>query len=296
VKVFVTGSNGFVGKSLIPFLKKKNFSVIEGNRELYGNISEQKNWEQFLVNVDSVVHLAARVHVMRDTTTDPENEFKVSNVDATIKLANAAKKCGVKRFVYLSSIKVNGEGTRTNPYTANDYPMPEDAYGRSKFEAEQELLKLHEKKVFEVVIIRPPLIYGPKVKANFQNLMKVVDWDIPLPFKLINNRRSLVSVLNLCDLIAVCLVHEKAGGEIFLVRDNKDYSLKDIIIEIARLKNKTPHLIPVPQSLFYFLLNLIGKKSFADRLLGNLHVDISKNKEILNWIPKYAFQETFKQD
>lgn len=155
-------------------------------------------------------------------------------------------------------------------------------------------MKLHTPGIFEIVIIRPPLIYGPGVKANFHNLMKVVSRDLPMPFGLVKNHRSLVSVLNLVDLISVCLSHPKASGQIFLVKDQIDYSLKTMIQEIAKTMNKTPHLLPVPVSLMNLGFLLIGKKSFSDRLLGNLHVDISKNKELLNWEPPFTFQETFK--
>lgn len=293
MKIFVTGANGFVGKALVPYLKMHDHEAIAATRDLYGDFSNQNSWEKFLENIDSIIHLAARVHIMNDTATNPDIEFQKMNVEATLRLALAAKKMGVKRFVFLSSIKVNGEETNDSPFTADDLPRPLDAYGRSKHQAEIELMKLHEPGVFEVVIIRPPLIYGPGVKANFQNLMRIVARDVPLPFGLVNNKRSLVSVLNLADLILTCLTHPKASGEIFLVSDRDNYSLKTMIQEIATSMKKTPHLLPVPVSLMNFGFKLIGKKSFADRLLGNLHVDISKNKELLNWEPPFTFQETF---
>lgn len=296
MKIFVTGANGFVGKILVPYLKANNHEVIAATRDLYGDFSNQVNWENFLQNIDAIVHLAARVHIMNDTATNPDVEFQKMNVEATLRLAMAAKKIGVKRFVFLSSIKVNGEQTHLHPFSASDTPQPEDAYGRSKHNAEVELMKLHTPGIFEVVIIRPPLIYGPGVKANFQNLIRVVARDVPLPFGLVNNKRSLVSVLNLVDLIQTCIIHPNASGEIFLVKDKEDYSLKTIIEEIAKTMNKTPHLLPVPVSLMNFGLKILGKKSFSNRLLGNLHVDITKNKELLSWEPRYSFQETFKKN
>lgn len=292
-KVFITGGNGFVGKSLVPYLRERNAEVVEGTRELYGDFSEQKNWQSFLDKVDIVVHLAARVHVMNETEENPDILFNKMNVDASLSLARASKASGVKRFIYLSSIKVNGEQTFNHAFTAADVPNPEDAYGRSKALAEKELLNLHEPGVFEVVIIRPPLIYGPGVKANFEKLMIFVHRDLPLPFGLVKNKRSLVSVLNLCDLIFVTLTHQKAAGEIFLVKDSVDYSLRELIVEIAKIKNKTPHLLPVPVSCLSFVLRLLGKKSVGDRIFGNLHVDITKNKELLDWTPPYIFKETF---
>lgn len=295
MKVFITGANGFVGKTLVPYLLENNIEVIAATRDLYGDFTNQDNWEKFLDKVDAIVHLAARVHILNDNAANPFSEFHKMNVEGTLRLAHAAKNSGVKRFIYLSSIKVNGEGTHNIPYSADDIPKPEDAYGKSKYLAETELLKLHSPGEFEIVIIRPPLIYGPGVKANFQNLMKIVSRDVPLPFGLVNNKRSLVSVLNLSDLIMTTLTHPKASGEIFLVSDKNDYSLKTIISEIAKTMKKTPHLLPVPVAIMEFALKILGKKSVADRLFGNLHLDIKKNKVLLDWEPRFTFQETFKK-
>lgn len=294
MKIFITGANGFVGAALVPYLKSENHEIVAATRDLYGDFSNQENWKQFLSGIDAVVHLAARVHVMNETATNPDIEFQKMNVEGTLRLASSAKAVGVRRFIFLSSVKVNGEQTFESPFKADDRPMPEDAYGRSKALAESELLKLYEPGVFEVVIIRPPLIYGKGVKANFEKLMKVVYRDLPIPVGRVTNKRSLVSLLNLCDLIAVTLEHPKASGEIFLVRDARDYSLREMIEEIAQTKSKIPHLLPVPVSLMKLGFRLIGKKSFSDRMFGNLQVDISKNKELLDWVPPYRFQETFK--
>ncbi len=294
-KIFVTGSNGFVGKALIPFLKNKDFEVVAATRDLYGDFSNQENWEKFLSGVDGVVHLAARVHIMNEYSANPDVEFQKMNVEATLNLALACKKMGVKRFVYLSSVKVNGEATENVPYKASDIPAPQDAYGRSKARAEEELLKLHELGGFEIVVIRPPLIYGPGVKANFKSLMSLIEKGYPLPFGKIRNKRSLVSVLNLCDFIALTLVHPKAAGEIYLVKDSQDYSLKEIIVEIAKALNKPTRLVSIPASLMKIILFILGKKNYSERLFGNLHLDISKNREQLDWIPPYTFQETFKK-
>lgn len=293
-KIFITGSTGFVGKHLIQELKKRNLSFVAGDRALYGDLITQKNWEALLTGCDSVVHLAARVHVMNETNADPLSAFRASNVEATLNLANAAKKIGVKRFIFISSVKVNGEETFDRPFKAIDIPAPQDPYGVSKMEAEIELMKLHQPGIFEVVIIRPPLIYGPGVKANFQKLMWLVEKDLPIPFGRVDNRRSLVSVLNLADLIITSLDHPKAGGEIFLVSDDCDLSLKDLLIKMGKVLNKYPHLLPVPVGLMKFGAKLIGKKSYADRLFGNLQVDIEKTKQLLNWKPPYTFEESFK--
>ncbi|NOT77574.1 MAG: SDR family oxidoreductase [Bacteriovoracaceae bacterium] len=292
-KIFITGANGFVGSNLIKTLGEKHISFVAGSREVYGDITTQKNWEVLLSGCDVVVHLAARVHVMEETSLDPLVAFRKMNVEASVNLARASKLAGVKRFIYISSIKVNGEETFEKPFLASDPPAPLDPYGISKMEAENELLALHEKGVFEVVIIRPPLVYGPGVKANFEKLFWLVKKDLPLPFGLVKNIRSLVSVFNLVDLIILCSTHEKAGGEIFLVSDGVDYSLKDLIVLMAKVEGKTPHLLPIPTGLMKFGATLIGKKTYANRLFGNLHVDIKKTQSLLDWNPPHTFLSTF---
>lgn len=295
MNIFVTGSNGFVGKALIAELKKRNLPHIAAERSLYGNIVTQNNWERFLGDVDVVIHLAARVHVMKEHSSDPLRAFREMNVDATINLAKAAKKSGVKRFVFISTVKVNGETTLNIPFSAKDTPNPQDAYGISKMEAELNLLALHESGVFDVVIIRPPLIYGPGVKANFKNLMWLVEKDLPIPFGRVENKRSLVSVFNLVDLIVLCMQHPKAGGNVFMVSDDIDLSLKDLILKMASVLGKHAHLLPVPVNLMKSVATVLGKKSYADRLLGNLQVDIAATKQILNWSPPLTFEETFSE-
>lgn len=293
-KIFITGSTGFVGRHLITELSKRNIPFIAGERSLYGDLVTQKNWAQVLDGCDSVVHLAARVHVMDESSTDPLFEFRKMNVEATINLAHAAKKIGVKRFIFISSVKVNGEETVDRPFNASDTPSPQDPYGISKMEAEMELLKLHDPGVFEVVIIRPPLIYGRGVKANFEKLFHYAGLKIPLPFGLVENKRSLVSVLNLVDLIMTTLVHPSASGEIFMVSDDRDLSLNELIRLMAKVQGKDSNLLPVPVGLMKFAASILGKKSYADRLFGNLQVDIEKTKKLLSWKPPYSFEETFK--
>jgi len=261
---------------------------------LYGDFVTQLNWNKLILNCNVVIHLAARVHVMKETELDPLIAFRKMNVEATLKLAKDAKDSGVKRFIYISSIKVNGEETSDVAYSALDAPKPLDPYGISKMEAEYELMKLHVPGIFEIVIIRPPLVYGLGVKANFEKLFWLVKKDLPIPFGRVNNKRSLVSVFNLCDLIIRCIDHPNAAGETFLVSDDKDYSLKDLIVLMAKTEDKFPHLLPVPVCIMKFAATLLGKKSYANRLFGNLHVDISKTKLLLTWQPPYTFEDTFK--
>lgn len=293
-KVFVTGANGFVGKALIKELAKKNYSYIAGTREIYGDLAQQNNWKGLLSDSDIVVHLAARVHVMDEQETNPLAAFRKANVEGTLSIARAAKEAGVRRFIFISSVKVNGEHTKDLPFSEESKPCSCDPYGISKLEAENELLKLHSPGMFEIVIIRPPLIYGPGVKANFEKLAWLVQKDLPIPFGKVENKRSLVSVLNLCDLIITCFLHPNASGEIFLVSDGQDYSLRQIIELLGKTMKKHPHLIPVPVSIMKFAFLCLGKKDYSNRLFGNLHVSIQKAKNLLGWIPPYGFVETYK--
>lgn len=296
MKVFITGANGFVGKGLVSTLKKKQIDFTAGERSLYGDFCEQKNWTSLLAGHNVVVHLAARVHVMEEASADPLSAFRKMNVEATLNLAHAAKSTGVKRFIFVSSVKVNGEQTQDTPYRESDIASPLDPYGVSKMEAEIELFKLHEAGVFEVVVIRPPLVYGPGVKANFEKLFWLVRKDLPLPFAAVKNKRSLVSVYNLCDLIITCFTHPKAAGQVFLAGDQKDYSLKDLILLIGKVQGKHPHLLYVPVGMMSFAAKLMGKSGYAQRLFGNLHVDTTKSRELLGWNPPYDFEQTFSAE
>lgn len=294
-KIFITGSTGFVGQHLIHELSKRGLDFTAGNRELYGDIVHQQNWNELLKECDVVVHLAARVHVMNEVEDDPLKSFRLMNVQTTLRIAQAAKLSGVKRFIFLSSVKVNGEETHGTPFRSTDIPHPLDPYGVSKKEAEDELMKLHEPGGFEVVIIRPPLVYGPGVKANFEKLFYFVQKDLPIPFGLVKNSRSLVSVFNLIDLIIICFDHPHASGKVFLVSDDRDLSLSELIKEMGLVNGKYPHLLPIPVILMKWGAKILGKKNFADRLFGDLQVDITSTKDILGWKPPFTFQETFKR-
>lgn len=296
MKVFVTGANGFVGSHLVKELESRNISFISATRQIYGDITLQKNWKEIIGDCDVIVHLAARVHIMNEQTDNPLIEFRKVNVEGTLNLAKEAKASGFKRFIYLSSIKVNGEETDEQPYLASDIPKPQDAYGLSKLEAEVELMKLHEPSCFEVVIIRPPLIYGPGVKANLEKLFLLIEKYKFIPFGCVNNKRSFVSVYNLCDLIINCLSHPRASGEIFLVSDDTNYSLRKLVWLMAGTIGKKPCLLPIPIFLMEWAFYLLGKKVYSKRLFGNLHLDIEKTKILLSWKPPFDFKATFQTD
>lgn len=293
--IFVTGADGFVGAELCRELNKRNISHVAATRSVYGDMTLQKNWRDLLNGADVVVHLAARVHVMNEVDVNPLDAFRKMNCEATLNLAKAAKLANVKRFIFLSSIKVNGEMTFERPFSSTDKPAPQDAYGISKMEAEVALLAMNVPGEFEVVIIRPPLIYGPGVKANFKSLFELVKKGFPLPFSLVNNKRSLVSLYNLVDLIILCTHHKNAPGKIFFVSDDKDLSLKELIIKMSSVTNRKILLLPIPVSLMKFMATILGKRDYIDRLFGNLQVDISETKKVLDWHPVKTFEETFNK-
>lgn len=307
--VLVTGASGFVAKKLISqFLVVTKCNVRAATRNSSGSLSSSvdsvavgdidilTNWDKALRCVDVVIHLAARVHVMNDTATNPLAEFRKVNVQGTLNLARQAVTAGVKRFIFVSSIKVNGEQTQLGqPFTALDTPNPQDAYGISKYEAEQGLLALARETGLEVVIIRPPLIYGAGVKANFANMMKVVKHGIPLPLGSIRNKRSFVFIDNLVSLILKCIDHPNAINQIFLVSDGHDLSTTELLQECAIALGVKARLLPVPQVLIETCASLLGKRDFAQRLCGSLQVDIIHTRELLGWEPRAKVAEGLKE-
>ena len=242
--------------------------------------------------VTAVVHLAARVHVMRDTAADPLSEFRRVNVDGTLNLARAAAAAGVKRFVYLSSLKVNGE---SGTFAADDPPAPQDAYGISKHEAEAGLRMIAAHGTLEVVIIRPPLVYGPGVRANFAALVRAIARGIPLPLGAVRNLRSLVGIDNLVDFILTCIGHPAATNETFLVSDGEDLSTTDLARRLARAMGRRARLIPVPAAALMLMATAIGRRDVAERLLGSLQVDISKSRRRLAWNPPISVDEGLRR-
>jgi nucleoside-diphosphate-sugar epimerase len=304
--VMVTGANGFVGEALVASLITKDFVVRRSVRQMTfdfsddesvfvsGDINESTKWMDGLVGVDVIVHTAARVHVMDEQSLDPLAEFRRVNVLGSVNLARQASRAGVKRFIYLSSVKVNGEVSASGcSFEASDPPRPLGAYAVSKSEAEVELLRVATETGLEVVIIRPPLVYGPGVKANFALLIRTIRMGVPLPFgKVTENRRSMVSLDNLVDFVTVCLDNLAASNEIFMISDGHDISTADLITRISKALGKKVFLIPIPVSFLGKIAFIFGKKDFMERLTGNLQVDIDKNIYILNWRPKGCLDES----
>ncbi len=308
MKILVTGANGFVGHSLCNSLRLNGLSVNEAVRTIteqtegvntfaVGNISAKTDWTLALKDVQSIVHLAARVHVMDNKSSDPLTEFRRVNIDGTLNLAIQAAAAGVERFIFLSSIKVNGESTHPGrPFTADDKPAPEDPYGISKYEAEQALQQVASDTGMEVVIIRPPLVYGPGVKANFAVMMRWLDRGIPLPLgSIIRNRRSFVALDNLVDLISTCIAHPKAANQTFLVSDDEDLSTTDLLRRTGKALGKPAHLLPLPTGLLKAGAALFNKNGIYQRLCGSLQVDISKTRFLLDWTPPVSVDEGLRR-
>lgn len=296
--VLITGSTGFVGRALCNEMHARGLSVccaIRANglqpRNFksvnIGKVSADNDWREALEGCKVVVHLAARVHVMNDDAHDPLSAFRAVNVDGTLNLAQQAAKAGVRRFVFVSSIKVNGEFTTVaDAFKSDDVPYPEDPYGISKYEAEVGLHKIAAETGLEVVIVRPPLVYGPGVKGNFSTMMSWLRWGIPLPLGAVTeNLRSLVALDNLVDLLVTCIDHPAAANEIFLVSDGEDLSTTDLLHRLGVAMGKPARLLPVPPSWLQVAAKLLGKSDMAQRLLGNLQVDISHTCQTLGWKP-----------
>lgn len=290
--ILVTGSNGFVGRELCLTLGRRGIPYRAAVRAgagpgqvAVGNLNGSTEWHDALAGCTTVIHLAARVHVMSDTTDDPLRAYREVNLDGTLRLARQAVEAGVKRFVFVSSVKVNGEATDGKPFSAADRPAPCDPYGVSKMEAEAALLELGRETGLEVVIVRPPLVYGPGVKANFLNLVKLVRLGLPLPFGMANGYRSMVAVENLVDLLITCATHPNAPGAVFMVSDGQDMHVGDLVRLIAKAMDKKIFLLPVPPLLLRSLAGLAGKSAVADRLFGSLQVEMKATQERLQWAP-----------
>lgn len=307
-KILVTGGNGFIGKAICKNLKKKNYTInITSRRDVAINLNGMKvysineinkntNWLEALDRVSCVIHCAAKTHVMNNIRQKSLSSFREVNVEGTLNLAKQAAECGVKRFIFLSSIKVNGERTeKSSMFRYNDVPKPEDSYGISKWEAEKGLWKISRQTGLEVVIIRAPLVYGPAVKGNLRRLIKLIQSGIPLPFSLIKNQRSLIGIDNLVDLIIHCIDHDKASGNTFLISDGKDLSTPDLVRGIASSMELSARLFPLPLIFLKFFGFILGKKLEIDRLIGSLRIDNSYTKETLNWTPPLSVEEGIRR-
>lgn len=297
MKILVTGATGMVGLALCKHLLARGYGIVPSVRHsadlqdefVTGDMGPSTDWSGALTACDAVVHLAARVHVMDDTSANPLARYRATNTEATLNLAHQAAHAGVKRFVFVSSVKVNGEG-RDAPYRETDPSAPEDDYAISKWEAEQGLLQIARETGLEVVILRPPLVYGPGVKANFRRLLDTVARGWPLPLGAIRNRRSLLYLGNFVDAIRVCLEHPAAAGQTFLLDDGRPVSTPELVRAIARAMGRPARLLPVPVGVLAFAGALLGKRAAVARLTGSLHVDSSAIRARLGWTPPYTME------
>jgi len=298
MKVLVSGAAGFVGRALCDQLTVAGHVLVPTVRRtsglkderVLGEIGASTDWQTALEGCDAVVHLAARVHVMDDTTQNSLALYRATNTEGTLNLARQAVEAGVKRFVFISTIKVNGEG-RDTPYRETDAAAPEDAYAISKWEAEQGLQRIAQETGLEVAILRPPLAYGPGVKANFLRLMRMVEHGFPLPLGAIHNRRSLLYLGNFVDAIRLCVEHPASAGQTFLLDDGVPVSTPELIRALARAMGRSAHLLAVPVGVLELAGALLGKRAAVARLTGSLFVDSTAIRSRLGWVPPYTLQQ-----
>jgi len=308
MRIVVTGSNGFLGTALLLELQTGTHETIAAmrtapgdqyspsNNIAIGDISAATNWSTALHGADAVIHLAARVHVMRDTAIDPLAEFRSVNTKGTLNLARQAAAAGVRRFIFLSTIGVNGNTTSHGKiFTETSASLPHDPYSVSKHEAEVGLRAISKSTGMEIVIIRPTLVHGSKAPGNFGKLTRLVAKGLPLPLACIENRRSLVGIDNLVDFIITCLEHPAAANETFLVSDGEDLSTPDLIRRMARAMDRPARLLPVPKSMLMAAAAMLGKRDMAQRLCGSLQVDISKARALLGWNPPVSVDEGLRR-
>ncbi len=308
-RVLVTGADGFVGRYVCRKLIESGYSLRAGVRKvesipdlqravpglsdssLLGDLGASPELRGPLAGVSAIVHLAARVHVMKESSGNPLQEFRRVNVEGTMSLARAAAEAGVRRFIFASTIKVNGDTTSGEAFNMDMPPAPQDAYAISKWEAEEALRSVAAESGLEVVIVRPPLVYGPGVQGNFLRLMRLVDRALPLPWPKAENRRSMIGAENLADFLVRCVDHPQAAGQSFLVKDSEDISTRELITRLARLLGRPARFVPVPESLIRLAARLTMKKEAADRVLDSLVIDSDCAQQLLKWVPSVTLDE-----
>jgi nucleoside-diphosphate-sugar epimerase len=308
MRVLITGASGFVGCGLVKLMASRGDEVLAGLRRPDAALKKIWNvntvemgdlqggsWGSELAGVDAVVHLAARVHVMSDTAADPLEAFRKVNVEGTRRLAAAAAVAGVSRFVYVSSIKVNGDSTVSRPFRPDDTPSPTDPYSVSKLEAEHVVAEICSVSPMSFAIVRPPLVYGPGVRGNFLRLMRWIEKGIPLPLAAVDNRRSMVSLGNLVDLLALCVSHPAAADQVFLVSDGKDWSTPALIREVAHLLGGPARLFAVPPWLLRRMGEILGMGAAIERLSGSLQVDDTATRTELGWQPPESSTDALRE-
>ncbi|KTD35909.1 UDP-glucose 4-epimerase [Legionella nautarum] len=308
-EVLLTGATGFIGGQLVKrLLQDTEVSlriVLRAAGEQFRDprmtvfspvdLSINADWSVMLQGCDVVIHSAARAHIMKETAKDPLSEYRKINTEATLNLAGQAAQQGVKRFIFISTIGVNGNTTtRSQVFSADDLPNPSNPYAISKYEAERGLQRIAKESNMEIVIIRPPLVYGPSAKGNFHRLIHWLKKGIPLPLGAINNKRSFVSIDNLLSLILTCIEHPAAANQIFLVSDGEDISTTVLLKKMSQIMKQPARLLPIPQSMLSLVANLLGRKDDLQRLCGSLQIDITKTREVLGWKPEVSMEETLR--
>lgn len=304
MRILLTGATGFVGRRLHEILLQRGFEVRAagrtrdealarqgGEQVLVGALELNPDLQRALDDVQVVVHLAGRAHVMRERAADPLVAFREVNVAGTTRLAEAAARSGVGRLVFVSSIKVNGESTDLTPFRAGDMPAPEDPYGVSKWEAEQALRRIERDTGMEVVVVRPPLVYGPGVKGNLRSLLRWIDRGLPLPFGACENSRSLIGLDNLVDLLMTCTLEPAAAGGTFLAADGVDLSTPELVWRMGEALGRRPRLLRVPPALIRVAARAVRRPGLYDRVCGSLQVDIGETRHVLGWTPPVSIDE-----